>query len=171
MNSDFFKYGLLLLLLPFLQVSIFNNIDFMGYINPYLYVIFVFVFPLKKDKTSLLISSFLLGLFVDFLTNDGGIHAFSLVFVAYIRLFVLQLITQKSDSDIENLNIRNISYLNLLVWISILTFIHHFILFSLEQFSFKQFNSLLLKTFLTSIFSIVLIIFGLQLFMKKRSNA
>ncbi len=171
MNSNFFKYGLLLLLLPFLQVSIFNNIDFMGYINPYLYVIFVFVFPLKKDKTSLLISSFLLGLFVDFLTNDGGIHAFSLVFVAYIRLFVLQLITQKSDSDIENLNIRNISYLNLLVWISILTFIHHFILFSLEQFSFKQFNSLLLKTFLTSIFSIVLIIFGLQLFMKKRSNA
>ncbi len=171
MNSDFFKYSLLLILLPFLQVSIFSNIDFMGYINPYLYVIFVFVFPLNKDKTSLLISSFLLGLFLDFLTNDGGIHAFSLVFVAYIRLFVLQIITQKSDSDIENLNIRKISYLNLLVWISILTFIHHFILFSFEQFSFKQFNSLLLKTFLTSIFSIVLIIFGLQLFMKKRSNA
>jgi len=171
MNSDFFKYGLLLLLLPFLQVSIFNNIDFMGYINPCLYLIFVFVFPFSKDKTLLLISSFLLGLFVDILTNDGGIHAFSLVFIAYIRLFVFQAITRKTDSDLENFNVRNLSFFNLFLWISILTVIHHFILFSLEQFSFEQFRGLLLKTLLTSIFSIVLIIFGLQLFLKKRSNA
>lgn len=171
MNSDFFKYGLLLLLLPFLQVSIFNNIEFMGYINPFIYVIFVFAFPFTKNKTLLLVSSFLLGLFVDFLTNDGGIHAFSLVFIAYLRLFVLRIVTQKADTDLENINIRDISYLNLFLWIFILTSIHHFLLFSLEQFSFKQMDSLLLKTFLSSIFSIVLIIFGLQLFMKKRSHA
>ena len=171
MNSDFFKYGFLLLLLPLLQVGIFNNIDFMGYINPYLYLIFVFVFPFYKDKSLLLISSFLLGLFVDFLTNDGGIHAFSLVFIAYIRLFVFQLILRKTDSDLENLNVRNLAFFNLFLWVLILTVIHHFILFSLEQFSFEQFEGLLLKTFLTSTFSVVLIIFGLLLFLKKRSNA
>ncbi len=143
----------------------------MGYINPYLYLIFVFVFPFSKDKTLLLISSFLLGLFIDFLTNDGGIHAFSLVFIAYIRFFALKVVSRKSDADIEETKISNISFLNLFIWISILTFIHHFILFSLEQFSFDQFSSLMLKTFLTSIFSIVLIIFGLQFFLKKRSNA
>lgn len=171
MNSDTFKYGLLLILLPFLQVSIFNNVDFMGYINPYLYVIFVFVFPFKKDKSTLLILSFLIGIFVDFLTNDGGIHAFSLVFISYIRLFVFQMITRKTDSDIDNFNVRNIPFLSLMLWIAVLTFIHHFILFTLEQFSFKQFDQLLLKTCLTTIFSIVLIIFGLQLFLKKKSNA
>lgn len=171
MNSNTYKYGLLLILLPFLQVSIFNNVDFMGYINPYLYVIFVIVFPFKKDKSTLLILSFLLGIFVDFLTNDGGIHAFSLVFISYIRLFVFQIITGKTDSDIEELNIRNISFLSLMIWIAVLTFIHHFILFSLEQFSFKQFNQLFIKTFLTSLLSIVLVMFSLQLFLKKNSNA
>lgn len=171
MNSNTFKYGLLLILLPFLQVSIFNNVDFMGYINPYLYVIFVIVFPFKKDKSTLLILSFLLGIFVDFLTNDGGIHAFSLVFISYIRLFVFQIITGKTDSDIEEFNIRNIPFLSLMIWIAVLTFIHHFILFSLEQFSFKQFNQLFIKTFLTSLLSIVLVMFSLQLFLKKKSNA
>lgn len=171
MNSDLFKYGFLLILLPFLQVSIFNNIDFMGYINPYLYVVFVIVFPLQKDKSLLLISSFLLGLFVDFLTNDGGIHAFSLVFISYIRLFVLQILTRKTESDLENLGIRSIPFLVLVLWIIILIFIHHLLLFILEQFSLQQFDRLLLKTFLTSLFSVVLIIFSLQLFLKKKSDA
>jgi len=171
MNSDLFKYGLLLILLPFLQVSIFNNVNFIGHINPYLYIIFVIVFPLYKDKTLLLISSFLLGLFIDFLTNDGGIHAFSLVFISYIRFYVLQIITNKTDADFESLNIRDISFLSLTLWIIILTVIHHLLLFLLEQFSFEQFGSLLLKTFLTSIFSVVLIVFCLQLFLKKKSHA
>ncbi len=171
MNSDLFKYGLLLLFLPILQLSIFNNINFLGYINPQIYIIFIFVFPIKNEKIILLISSFLLGLFIDFLTNDGGIHAFSLVFISYIRLFVLKIISGKSDLDKEILNIRKLNFPTLITWITILTFIHHFILFLLEQFSFAHFTSLLLKTLLTTLFSVVLIIFGLQLFLNRKPNA
>ncbi len=171
MNSDLFKYGLLLLFLPILQLSIFNNINFLGYINPQIYIIFIFVFPIKNEKIILLISSFLLGLFIDFLTNDGGIHAFSLVFISYIRLFVLRIISGKSDLDKEILNIRKLNFPTLITWITILTFIHHFILFLLEQFSFAHFTSLLLKTLLTTLFSVVLIIFGLQLFLNRKPNA
>ena len=171
MNSDLFKYGLLLLFLPILQLSIFNNINFLGYINPQIYIIFIFVFPIKNKKIILLISSFLLGLFIDFLTNDGGIHAFSLVFISYIRLFVLKIISGKSDLDKEILNIRKLNFPTLITWITILTFIHHFILFLLEQFSFAHFTSLLLKTLLTTLFSVVLIIFGLQLFLNRKPNA
>lgn len=171
MNNSLHKYGFLLLLLPLLQVSVFNNVLLLGYINPYVYIIFVFVFPLSKNKTSLLLSSFLLGLFIDMLTNDGGIHAFALVFIAYIRFFFLSILTGKNDSDLEQIKINELSFPILFTWISLLTFIHHFILFYLEQFSFTRFDNLLLKTFLTSLLSIVLIIFGLQLFLKKSSNA
>ena len=167
MNNDLFKYGLLLIILPLLQVSIFNNIDLLGYINPYFYITFVFVYPIKKEKISLIITSFLLGLFIDILTNDGGIHAFSIVFIAFIRLFLLRMITRKSFDDAE-LNIRIIPFSSLILWIAILTFIHHFILFLLEQFSFSHFAILLQKTFLTTTFSIILIIFGLQLFLKRK---
>ncbi len=143
----------------------------MGHINPYFYIIFVFVFPVKNSKTILLISSFLLGLFIDILTNDGGIHTFSLVLISYIRLPFLRIITGKSDLDQAQFNIRDLSLPVLITWITILTLLHHFFLFLLEQFSFAQFGNLLLKTLLSSLFSIVLIIFGLQLFLKRRSNA
>jgi hypothetical protein len=171
MNSSLLKYGYLLILLPILQVSIFNNVNLLGYINPYFYIIFIFIFPINKDKTILLLSSFFLGIFIDTLTNDGGIHTFSIVFIAYFRLFVLRVLSNKNDYDIEQLNTRDIDFPILFLWISILTFTHHFLVFSLEQFSFLKFSTLLLKTFLTSILSIVLIIFGLQLFLKKKSNA
>jgi len=171
MNSTLLKYGSLIFLLPFLQVSIFNNILLLDYINPLFYIIFVFVFPLSKNKTNLLLISFLLGICIDLLTNDGGIHAFSLVFIAYIRLFFLYVLTGKNDSDLDQLKISKLSFPILFIWISLLTFIHHFIVFYLEQFSLIRFDNLLLKTFLTSLLSIVLIIFGLQLFLKKKSNA
>jgi len=171
MNNALLKYGYLLLLLPFLQVSIFNNVLLFGYINPYIYIIFIFVFPLAKNKTTVLLTSFLLGIFIDLLTNDGGIHAFAIVFIAYIRLFLLFVLTGKNDSDIEQLKIEELSFPILFIWISLLTLIHHFLIFALEQFSFSKFDNLLLKTSLTSLLSIVLIIFGLQLFLKKKSNA
>ena len=171
MNSALLKYGILLILLPLLQVSIFNNVNLLGYINPYFYIIFVFVFPFNKNKSSLLISSFILGLFIDILTNDGGIHAFSIVFIAYFRIVLLQILSNKNDDDIEQINTKDLSFVVLFLWVSILTFLHHFLVFSLEQFSFVEFGRLLLKTFLSSILSIVLIIFGLQLFLKKKSNA
>jgi rod shape-determining protein MreD len=171
MNNDSIKYGSLLILLPILQISIFNNINLLGYINPFVYIIFIFVFPIRKNKSLLLISSFILGLFVDFLTNDGGIHTFSLVFIAFIRIVFLKLVTGKSKTDLEEQQTRNISFSILMIWIIILTFIHHFIVFILEQFSFRNFGILLLKTLLTSSFTVILIVFGLQLFVKRKSNA
>lgn len=171
MNNNLIKYGTLLILLPVLQVSIFNNIDLLGYIDPYFYIIYVFIFPINKNKAALLISSFLLGLSIDFLTNDGGIHAFSTVFIAFIRLGYLKTITGKIDLDYEELNIKDISFSLLILWIFSLTITHHLLLFLLEQFSFNSFGSIMLKTFLTTTFSVILIIFGLLLFLKRKSNA
>jgi len=171
MNNDFIKYGGLIIILPILQITLFNNIDLFGYINPYVYIIYIFVFPIRRNKTALLISSFVLGMAIDFLTNDGGIHTFSLVFIAFIRLFILKMFTGRGDTDIEELHIKDISLSILIVWIVLLTFTHHLILFLLEEFSFNNFGSVLLKTILATTFSVILIIFGLQLFLKRKSNA
>ncbi len=171
MNNSRLTYGFLLVLLPILQVSLFNNVNLMGYIDPYVYIIFVFVFPFNKDKTGLLVGSFILGLFIDLLTNDGGIHAFSLVFIAYIRFFLLRLLSGKSTFEIEESTIHTLRFPILFMWIVILTIIHHFLVFTLEQFSFTHFGHLIFKTVVSTLLSMVLIIFGLQLFMTKKSHA
>lgn len=171
MNKDILKYGLLLILLPILQVMVFNNFDLFGYIDPYIYLIFIFIFPFKKDKTILLIISFLLGIFIDILTNSGGIHTFSLVFIVFIRAFVLQVITRKSLTELTELRNNNISLPVQFVWISVLVLIHHFILFTLEYFSFQQISTILSKTLLTSVLSILFITILLQLFTTQQKHA
>jgi hypothetical protein len=171
MNKDILKYGFLILLLPILQEVIFNHINLFGFVNPMIYIVFVFVFPVYKNKTSILWASFILGLFIDMLSNEGGIHTFSLVFVSYFRLFFLRFVKGSSLGDEETIDILQIGNSIQVVWILIVSFTHHFLVYLLEQFSFHRFGFVLLKTFLTTILTSILISFALQIFLKKKSNA
>ncbi len=171
MNKDILKYGFLILLLPVLQEVIFNHINLFGFVNPMIYIVFVFVFPVYKSKTSILWTSFLLGLCIDMLSNEGGIHTFSLVFVSYFRLFLLRFVKGSSLGDEDTMDILQIGNSIQVVWIMIVSFVHHFLVYLLEQFSFHRFGFVLLKTFLTTILTTLLISFALQIFLKKKSNA
>lgn len=154
-----------------LQEMIFNHINLFGFVNPMIYIAFIFVFPVYKNKMWLLLTAFILGLFIDMLSNDGGIHAFSLVFVAYYRLMILRFIKGSHFSEEETININHLDSTIQVIWILIIVFIHCFIVFFLEQFSLNRFGNVLLKTLLTTLFTSLLIIIGLQLFTKKESNA
>jgi len=48
MSREIINTILLFIGLILLQVIILNNINFLGYINPMLYVLFVFFYPIKK---------------------------------------------------------------------------------------------------------------------------
>jgi rod shape-determining protein MreD len=164
MNKGFLTYSLLIIL-PLLQITIFNNVDLLGYVDPYFYLVFIIVFPFKSDKTTLLLSSFFIGLTIDIFTNDGGIHAFSFVFVAYVRAFVLRVITAKPASE---LNLREVSFVNLFIWVSVLSLIHGFLLFSLEQLSFHNFSALMIKLVISSLLNVMIILMSLELFYKRK---
>ena len=57
------------ILLLFVQVFIFNNINLLGYINPFPYILFILLFPVNGNKSLLLLSSFTLGLLIDIFSN------------------------------------------------------------------------------------------------------
>ncbi|OIQ38116.1 MAG: rod shape-determining protein MreD [Bacteroidetes bacterium MedPE-SWsnd-G1] len=166
--NDFIKNIIWLFLLVLLQVLIFNNINLFGYTNPLIYVVFVFYYPLKKEKGAFLFLSFLLGLFIDFFSNSGGIHAAATLFIAYMRLPLLTSILNKTDFDYHLFNIRSISFIKAFSFISIQVLIHHLIVFSLDYFSFSDFGKIISKTITTSGLSIVLILIGIVLFTKKK---
>ncbi|MDT0553259.1 rod shape-determining protein MreD [Urechidicola vernalis] len=166
--NDFIKNIIWLFLLVLLQVLIFNNINLFGYTNPLIYVVFVFYYPLKKEKGAFLFLSFLLGLFIDFFSNSGGIHAAATLFIAFIRLPLLTSILNKTDFDYHLFNIRSISFFKAFSFISIQVLIHHLIVFSLDYFSFSDFGKIISKTLTTSGLTIVLILIGIVLFTKKK---
>jgi rod shape-determining protein MreD len=156
------------IVLIILQVLIFNNINLFGYINPLFYIIFIFYFPLKKEKTSLLLFSFFLGLSIDFFSDTGGINTAATLFIAYFRLPILSTILGKSDFDYLLFNIRSLSFAKSFWYILSLTFIHHLIVFTLDFFSLNEFGSILMKTISTTTFSLSLIFLAIILFTKRR---
>ncbi len=156
------------LILVLLQVLVLNHIHFFGYLNPMVYIVWVLLFPIRKSQTLFLILSFLLGLSIDFFSDSGGINAAATLFIAFIRLPILKIVLKKTDFDYLLFNIRSISFSKALLFISILTLIHHFIVFSLEYFSLNYFPSIIYNTILTSIFTIIISILGIILFTKKK---
>ncbi|WP_298782202.1 hypothetical protein [uncultured Polaribacter sp.] len=165
MNKQY-KFVLLFFFLLFLQVFILNNILFLGYINPYLYIIFVFYFPLKDNRFPFLFYSFLLGFFIDFFLDTGGIHAFSILFIAYLRLFFIKIYFRKIEADYSFFNLNDEPFGKVFNYIVTLTVIHHFIYFSFANFSFQNLSNVLTNTFFSSIFTLILYFLGTKIFSK-----
>tara|TARA_R110002124_G_scaffold101230_3_gene248680 strand:- start:3538 stop:3969 length:432 start_codon:yes stop_codon:yes gene_type:complete len=140
---------------------------FLGYINPYLYVAFVIFYPLKKERFLFLFLSFLLGLSIDFFSDSGGINAFSLLFVAYIRLFFIRVIFKKTEQDYLLFNLQQEPFGKVFNYVIILIVIHHFILFSLANFSTQNFSIVLANTLYSSTFTSVLFFLGASIIRKK----
>lgn len=167
MNKGIY-FVLFFIFLALLQVLILNNIQFLGFVNPYLYISFVFFFPLKNNRFPFLFFAFLLGLTIDLFSNSGGIHAFSTVFIAYIRLVFIRLIFKKTELDYLLFNLRLEPFGKVFNYVVILTTIHHFILFSLENFSTQNFTNVIVKTLFSSVFTLVLFFLGSTIFNKKQ---
>tara|TARA_B110000503_G_scaffold22371_1_gene34565 strand:+ start:11513 stop:12016 length:504 start_codon:yes stop_codon:yes gene_type:complete len=161
-------FALLFLFLVLLQVFVLNNILFLGYVNPYLYIIFLFLFPLKKDRFSFLFIAFLLGLSIDFFSDSGGIHALATLTIAYFRLFFVKVFFSKYEVDYPFFNLSLEPFGKKFNYVTSLTLVHHFILFSFANLSFENFSQVLLNTLYSSIFTLVLYFLVVYIFSKKQ---
>ena len=165
-SNDIFINSVRFVLLVLLQALILNHINFMGYINPYVYVLFILLFPVDGNKTLLIFSSFLLGFCLDIFVDSIGIHAAASVFIAYIRPLVLKFSFGVSY-EYNMIKINKAPQGAKFAYVSVMVLLHHFILFALEIFSFSHILLIIRSTLLSGIFSVVLIMCILLLFSKK----
>jgi len=154
--------------LVLLQVLVLNNIQFSGYINPYLYVLFILLLPFETPGWLLLVFAFFLGLSVDIFSDTIGMHASASVFMAFLRPFVLQLIAPRDGYEIGKL--PRVYYYGI-VWFFkysfLLILLHHLFLFSIEVFNFNSYYLILVRTFLSVIFTTVLVIISQYIIFRK----
>ncbi|MFB9056304.1 rod shape-determining protein MreD [Mariniflexile ostreae] len=154
------------IMLILVQVLICNHINFLGYINPYIYILFLILFPVKNNRMLFIFLAFTLGLSVDMFLDSGGIHAAASVAVAYIRPVVLKF-SFGTIYEYQNLKFDVVDFGSKLIYIVFLTIIHHFILFYLEIFSISKIILILEKTLFSSIFTILLCILFTIIFSRK----
>jgi len=167
MNSASINIISRFVILILVQVLVLNNINFLGYINPYPYILFTILFPVRNNRTAIVFLSFILGLCIDIFSDSGGIHAAACVTIAYIRPTILKF-SFGSIYDYQTIKFNQTEIGTRLTYFSIITVVHHFILFSLEVFNISKIILVLQKTLFSSIFTILLCLLITILFSNKR---
>ena len=166
MNSAVYTNSIRFLTLVLIQVLVCNHINFLGYINPYIYILFIMLFPVKNNRVIIILLSFLLGITIDLFQDSGGIHAAACVFIAYVRPVILKF-SFGMMYDHQTIKFDSVEFGAKLTYITILTALHHLILFSLEIFSASKIILVLQKTLFSSIFTILLCVVITIIFGKK----
>lgn len=167
MNSSVLVNIARFILLLAAQVLIFNNVNFLGYINPYPYVLFIILYPVNGNKYALLASSFLLGIVMDMFCNSGGVNAAACVALAYYRPYIFKFSFGLSY-EYQTVRINDALTPERFSFILIAVVIHHFTLFLLEVFHLRFFLEILLKTVLSTVFTIILCILIIYLIKPNR---
>ncbi|MBN2765073.1 MAG: rod shape-determining protein MreD [Paludibacteraceae bacterium] len=153
-------------LLVLVQVLALNNVQFLGYINPYIYILFILSLPVRLPQWIVLLLGFVLGLTIDAFSNTMGTHAFATVLIAFVRSGVVHLFTSIEEGSNPMPSFYSFGVAAYVKYVILLTLIHHFALFFIEAFSFSLFWVVLFKILLSSIVSI-LIMLGIRSFYKR----
>ena len=159
MINSILKYSAIFIVLILLQVLLFNNIQFSGYINPYIYVMLILLLPVEMPSWLLLSISFFTGLTIDFFSGTPGMHAGATVAAGFFRPLILRLVSPHDGYEpgaSPSMEIYGFRWF--LVYTLIMILIHHTVLFYLEVFRFADFFRTLLRVLLSSLFSVTFIL-------------
>ena len=142
-----------------LQVLILNNIELSGYLNPYLYVLFLLLLPLDMPKGLVLALGFFSGFCIDIFSNTVGLHSSACVFLAFIRPFIIKFTEPRGGYDFNaEPSIEYMGFKWFITYAFILVFAHHLLLFFLEIFRMTPFFSTLLRCIYSTIFTVLLMV-------------
>jgi rod shape-determining protein MreD len=157
MNSAMLFNSARFILLLAVQVIIFNNFNFSGYINPYPYILFIILYPVNGNKYGLLAASFFLGLIMDLFCNSGGVHAAACLILANFRPALFRFSFGLSY-EYQTVRLNDVLTPERFSFILLAVIIHHLTLFILEVFTFEYFWNIVFRTIASTLFTIIICI-------------
>ena len=157
------------LVLILVQVIVLNNIQLNGFINPYIYILFIMMLPFETPGWLLLVLSLVTGLTVDMFSNTLGMHAAACVFLGFCRPRIISFISPREGYETESQpTLVDMGLRWYLTYTIMMTFLHHLVLFYIEAFRFKEFFETFIRAFLSSSLTITIIILSQYLFTKSK---
>lgn len=153
-----------------LQVYVLNKVPHLHrLITPYIYYLFILWLPFSISRQGLLVIGFLTGLMLDYFTNSPGLHAAACLLVAYVRPFLIDVLTPKDSSDFNyrEPSPRAMQWTPYAVYVFVLTLLHHGYMTFLQWLDFGSFLDFIIKVIATTGISLLLIFTAEILFPRK----
>lgn len=165
------RYNIVLILqfilLLFVQAFLLSNINFFGFINPNLYLLFFLMYRFDGDRTALIILGFLMGLLLDLLTQGSGGHTIASLTITYLRPYIIRF-SFGVNYDVPMGMIRGSLVNQRVAYFLKMILIHHLLLFVVIYFSFDNILTIIKNTFLSAFFTFILVYFSLGLFKERK---
>ena len=99
--SDLTRNIFRLIAFIFVQVYVLNKIPHLHrFITPYIYFLFILWVPFSTSRIGLLFIGFFTGLILDYFMMTPGLHAAACLLTAYVRPFIINLLTPKEASGV-----------------------------------------------------------------------
>ncbi|SDM44506.1 hypothetical protein SAMN05421813_11271 [Daejeonella rubra] len=157
------------LLLIATQVFLLKNIGYYNLSIPYMYILFILILPFGIPNGLLFLFAFLTGLTIDVFYDTLGLNAAACTVMAFVRIVFISLTVQRDGFDNEpepSLGIMGFRWF--IFYAFILTFSHHFILFTFENFKFTEIGYTLIRVILSTLFTVFLILITEFAFFRKK---
>lgn len=167
MNSNFILNIIRFFTLLVIQIFVLNQIHFGGWINPYIYILFIILYPINSNKFGFITSSFLLGLMMDIFSDSGGVHATASLLLAYVRPSFLRFAFGLSY-EYQTIRIAEKLSVDRFTFIMISILFHHLLLFTLELYRFDLFFEIISRTILSTIFTFIICVISIYLIKPNR---
>lgn len=155
MSITFLKRFGWLCLLVLVQALILNNVHFLAYATPYLYIYLLLKLNADLSRYSLLLWGFSLGLAVDIFSNTPGANAAATTLLAMVRPSLLGLFAPRDCADDMEPGFRSMDIGPFLRYTVIGVLLHQIVLTLMLTFSFAHPETMALKvvgsTLLTSL--------------------
>ncbi|NHF61508.1 rod shape-determining protein MreD [Flavobacteriaceae bacterium TP-CH-4] len=163
MSNSYFVNIIRFTLLVLVQVLVFNRLNFFGFINPMVYILFLYWYPIKENRAAFIGLSFLLGLFIDLFSDTMAIHAASTVTIAYIRPAIMRFVFGV-NIEFQSFRLSSSTKAQQFTFLALLIVVHHTVFFTLELFSFSNILLILKKVLAIGMASLVLCLLFSSLF-------
>lgn len=166
-SNNYFINIIRFALLVIVQVLVFNRLNFFGFINPMVYIMFLYWYPIKENRAAFLGLGFLLGFAIDFFSDTMAIHAASTVTIAYLRPAIMRFVFGV-NYEFQSFRLGNTTKAQQITFLALLIVVHHLIFFTLEFFSLANILLILKKVVAIGMATLVLcLLFGSLFSVKK----
>ncbi len=127
------------------------------------YILFLYWYPIKQNRTIFIAISFLFGLTLDLFSDTLAIHTAATITIAYLRPTIMRFCFGV-NYEFQSFKLSSATKAQQITFLTLLIVVHHIIFFSLEVFNFSSILLVLKKILSTGATTFVICMLFSSLF-------